>query len=154
MSLFPTIGPPARSAKRLAAALGLPLALAGCSMSMFGGGDQPQTTGSIAQAVAVQGPLPKTLAFSDATKIGEAARVAMLQAQGAGSGDWINSATGSSGTIQTVELPAPPDSSQCRPFSTTVTSIGGVHEYAGALCPDLSGRARLTIDERAAADRT
>lgn len=148
MPLFPTIGPRARAAKRLAAALALPLALAGCSMSMFGGGDQPQTTGSIAPAVEVEGRLPKSLAFSDASKIGEAARMALMQARGGASNDWINAATGSSGTIVTVDLPNPPASGECRPFSTTVTSIGGVHEYSGALCPDFSGRPRMTIDER------
>jgi len=130
------------------------LALAGCSMSMMSKGEAPKTTGSIAPSVDVQGPIPKTLAFSDATMIGEAARMAMVQAQGAGDNDWINAATGSSGTIEAVDLPNPPAAGGCRPFSTTVTSIGGVHEYAGALCPDVSGRAHLRIDERAAVDRT
>lgn len=137
---------------RLAAGLALPLVLAGCSMSMFGGGDAPKTTGSIEPAVDVQSPIPKSLAFSDAAMIGAAARVALLQAQGA-SGDWENAATGSSGTVETVDLPSPPAANDCRPFSTTVTSIGGVHEYAGAICPDFSGRPRVKIDERAAADR-
>jgi surface antigen len=152
MSLFPYIGP--RAVKRLAAGLALPLLLAGCSMSLFGGSDQPKTTGSIEPQVDVQGPIPKSLAFSDAAMIGAAARVALLQAQGGNSNDWINASTGSSGTIQTVDLPAPPAGNECRPFSTTVTSIGGVHEYSGAICPDFSGRPRMKIDERAATDRS
>ena len=120
-------------------------------MSLLGGGDTPQTTGSIAPAVEVAGPLPSSLAFSDAAKIGEAANAALILASGGGSGDWINVATGSSGTVETVDLPNPPPG--CRPFSTTVTSIGGVHEYAGAICGS-GGRARVTIDERSATDRT
>jgi hypothetical protein len=125
--------------------------LAGCSLSPFGGGDAPITTGSIPPPVQVQGPLPSSLAFSDAAKIGEAANAALFQASGGMSGDWINAATGSSGTVQTVDLPDPPGG--CKPFSTTVTSIGGVHEYSGAICGSAE-RARVRIDERAAIDRS
>jgi hypothetical protein len=126
--------------------------LAGCSMSMFGGGDAPVATGSIAPTVDVQRPLPPTLAYSDAAKIGEAAKAALMQATS--DGDWINVATGSSGKVETVDLPTPPGAENCRPFSTTVTSIGGVHEYAGAICGDGAGRPRVTIDERSIVDRT
>ena len=47
--------------------------------------DAPATTGSIAAPVEVQQPLPATLAYSDATKIGQAAAAALWQAE-AGSG--------------------------------------------------------------------
>jgi surface antigen len=129
------------------------LALTGCSMSLLGGGDQPTTTGSIAPPVDVQRPLPSTLAFSDATKIGEAANATLMLASGNATGDWINVATGSSGKVETVDLPNPP-SQGCHPFSTTVTSIGGVHEYAGAICGNADGHPRVTIDERSPTDRT
>jgi len=125
----------------------LTFALGGCSMSPFGGGE-PATTGSVAPTVDVARPLPPTLAFSDATKIGEAANAALMLASGTTSGEWINAATGSSGTVQTVDLPNPP-SAGCRPFSTTVTSIGGVHEYAGAICGSAGGRPVVKIDENA-----
>jgi hypothetical protein len=121
-------------------------------MSPFGGKDAPITTGSIPPPVQVQGPLPSNLAYSDAAKIGEAANAALFQASGGMAGDWINAATGSSGTIiETADLPAPP-AAGCKPFSTTVTSIGGVHQYSGAICGDGS-RASVRIDERAASDR-
>ena len=106
------------------------------------GGATPATTGSIQPAVEVQRPLPSTLAFSDAAKIGEAANAALMVAYGEATGDWVNAATGSSGTVATVDLPNPPGKG-CRPFSTTVTSIGGVHEYAGAIC-DTAGGARAS----------
>ncbi len=140
------------AARRIPAGFALCLALAGCSLSPFGGGKETQiTTGSIQPSVEVQRPLPQTLAFSDAAMIGEAAKAALMLT--AGDGDWVNSATGSSGTVETADLPNPPGKDGCKPFSTTVTSIGGVHEYAGAICGTAS-RARVTIDERSAADRT
>ncbi len=118
-------------------------------MSLFGD-KTPAATGSIAPAVEVAGPLPETLAFSDAAKIGEAANATLIMAKGK-AGDWINAATGSSGTVETVDLPRPP-AAGCRPFSTTVTSIGGVHEYAGAICGGGGGPARVTIDDRSASE--
>ena len=122
-------------------------------MSVFG--DQaaaPMTTGSIPAApVQVQGPLPPSLAYSDATKIGQAATAALLQANG-NQGEWINNSTGSSGTIEpTVQMA---DAGSCQPFSTTVTSIGGVHQYSGAVCQQTSGRPIVQIDERSPDDRT
>jgi 17 kDa outer membrane surface antigen len=127
--------------------------LAGCSMSYFNGGDKPATTGSIPAAVEVERPLPSSLAFSDAAKIGQAAKAALAQAQGAAAEDWVNVTTGSSGTIETVTLADPPGPANCRPFNTTVTSIGGVHEYSGALCEGGAGP-RVRIDERRASDRS
>jgi len=151
VSRIPYTAPGSRTARRAAAALAASLMLAGCSLSPFGG-DKPIVTGSIPPPVEVQRPLPPTLAFSDAAKIGEAVNATLFQASGGASGDWINAATGSSGTVETVDLPAPPGGG-CRPFSTTVTSIGGVHEYAGAICGS-GGNARVTIDERATRERT
>jgi surface antigen len=114
-------------------------------MSAFSGGDLPRTTGSIAPAFQVAQPLPPTLAYSDATKIGEAASAVLAQSQGKAPQDWINTSTGSSGTIETVDLATPPSSASCRPFSTTVTSIGGVHRYSGEICQGADGRARVQI---------
>ena len=121
---------------------------------MFGDGDQPKTTGSIATPVAIERPLPSTLAYSDAAKIGEAANAVLAQASGMVPQDWVNAATGSSGTIETVALDAPPAQSDCRPFSTTVTSIGGVHQYSGAICERSIGPPSVRIDERSPVDRT
>jgi hypothetical protein len=122
--------------------------LGGCSMSVLGE-DGPKTTGSIQPAVDVKGPLPSTLAYSDAAKIGEAANAAL--ARSGDPQDWINGATGSSGTVEAMNES---HAGGCRPFNTTVTSIGGVHEYAGSVCPNSYGRASVVIDERAAADRS
>lgn len=122
-------------------------------MSALSGGDMPKTTGSIAPAFQVQQPLPQTLAYSDAAKIGEAASAVMAQAEGTVPGDWINTSTGSSGTIETVDLPAPSGADNCRPFSTIVTSIGGVHRYSGAICQGEDGRARVEIADPAKDER-
>jgi hypothetical protein len=132
------------------AALTLTLAasLGGCSMSVLGD-DAPKTTGSIQPAVDVKGPLPPTLAYSDAAKIGEAANAVL--ARSGDPQDWINGATGSSGTVEAMNEAR---TGGCHPFSTTVTSIGGVHDYAGALCPTEYGRPSVVIDEHAATDRS
>ena len=117
--------------------------LAGCSV--FSGEDAPYTTGSVATPVEIQRPLPPTLAYSDATKIGEAASAVMAQAEGGASEDWVNASTGSSGTIEPDQ---PGESSaDCRPFSTIVTSIGGVHRYSGSICQGSGGRPVVQIDE-------
>ncbi len=152
MSLIPYTTRTLAAASRLAAALAIPVLLAGCSMSIIGD-NAPSTTGSIAPPVQVEGPLPSSLAFSDANKIGEAANATLMMASSSATGDWENAATGSSGTVETVDLPNPP-SVGCRPFSTTVTSIGGVHEYAGAICDTAGGRPRVRIDERSPSERT
>jgi surface antigen len=116
-------------------------------MSAFSGGDLPATTGSIAPTFQVQQPLPPTLGYSDANKIGEAASAVMAQAEGSVQEEWINTSTGSSGTIEAADLSAPADADNCRPFSTIVTSIGGVHRYSGAICHGGDGRARVQIGE-------
>lgn len=116
-------------------------------MSALGGNDTPQTTGSIAPAFQVQQPLPSTLAYSDANKIGEAASAVMAQAEGSVQEEWINTSTGSSGTIEAADRAAPAGADNCRPFSTIVTSIGGVHRYSGAICPGGDGRTRVQIGE-------
>jgi hypothetical protein len=123
-------------------------------MSALSGGDTPRTTGSINPALQVAQPLPPTLAYSDAAKIGESASAVLAQSEGRAPEDWINTSTGSSGTFETVDLAAPPSSGGCRPFTTIVTSIGGVHRYSGEICQGADGRARVQIadpgkDERA-----
>jgi len=120
-------------------------------MSILDGDSTPATTGSIAQLVSVQQPLPSTLAYSDATKIGEAATAVLAQAEGGSSQEWINATTGSSGTLQGEESAA--KSKNCRQFSTIVTSVGGVHRYSGAICQQSGGPAIVQIDERSEGDR-
>jgi hypothetical protein len=129
----------------LALVLGAALMLSGCSMSLFGGDDAPVTTGSIAPPVQVQQPLPQTLAYSDASKIGQAAVNALWQADKGQAmqpgADWINAATGSSGTVETgaESSGAAEPSTVCRLFNTIVTSIGGVHRYSGKVCRSATG---------------
>ena len=98
----------------------------------------------------MQRPLPETLAYSDAAKIGQAASAALWQAEGGPPGgwtpgDWVNARTGSSGTL-TAERDSV-DEGDCRPFSTIVTSLGGVHQYSGTLCRERDAQAVLTIEE-------
>jgi hypothetical protein len=114
---------------------------------MFGSPDAPATTGSIAAPVEVQGPLPPTLAYSDASKIGQAAAATLWQAEGGTAGEWVNAATGSSGTVEQSRDNARP-SDDCRPFSTIVTSIGGVHSYSGDICRSAAGGSVLRIEGR------
>lgn len=125
------------------------------SVPMLGGDDDaPAVTGSLAAPVTIQQPLPQTLAYSDATKIGQSAMSAVWQVEkgqadksaGAG-GEWINAATGSSGTIETAT--AGPDG--CRAFNTLVTSIGGVHQYSGQVCRATNGSPTVRIETPAAA---
>jgi hypothetical protein len=113
-------------------------------MSPFGGGNAPETTGSIPPPLEVQRPLPETLAYSDATKIGEAASAVLAQAEGAVPEDWTNASTGSSGTIERGSGAASED---CRPFTTIVTSVSGVHSYSGTLCQQAGGRASVRLAE-------
>lgn len=113
-------------------------------MSLFGGEDAPTTTGSIVPPLQVQRPLPDTLAYSDAAKIGEAASAVLAQAEGTVADDWTNASTGSSGTIERVGGVA---SEECRPFNTIVTSVNGVHSYSGRLCQSNGGRAVVQLGE-------
>jgi surface antigen len=101
---------------------------------MWGDPDVPATTGSIAEPVEVQQPLPPTLAFSDAAKIGQAASAVLWQATGVPQDEWVNARTGSSGTLTREANQQPEAAGGCRPFSTTVTSLGGVHRYSGTVC--------------------
>lgn len=121
---------------------------------MLEGEATPETTGSIAPpAVEVQRPLPPTLAFSDATRIGQAASAALAQADGS-LGDWVNISTGSSGTLVPEAGQVSAADGSCRQFSTIVTSVGGVHRYSGAICQGANGGAVVQIDERSPDDRT
>jgi hypothetical protein len=119
---------------------------------MFGGKGEPATTGSLATPVEVQQPLPPTLAYSDANKIGQAVAAALWQADGGASQEWVNTATGSSGTVEERDLGPPAGAGDCRTFSTIVTSIGGVHSYSGDVCRSDGGRPVVRIDGRSAED--
>jgi hypothetical protein len=119
--------------------------LAGCSLNVptLGAFEAPATTGSIGGHLDVEEPLPTTLAFSDARTIGEAAAAALWQAGDVE--DWVNRATGSSGTLQPSLAVTDADAGGCRSFDTIVTSIGGVHHYSGRVCRG-EGRSVLRID--------
>jgi hypothetical protein len=133
---------------RRCVALPSALLLAGCSMSVPGvGDDAPATTGSVPVAVDVRQPLPETLAYSDASRIGQAAAAALWQGEGANSsaGDWVNAATGSSGTLEQIAALAGSPEDPCRGFDTVVTSIGGVHRYSGRICRKAGGVSELSI---------
>ena len=134
------------------ALLAAPFLLAGCSVSVLENESSPATTGSIAQQVTVQQPLPPTLAYSDAARIGQAASAVLAQTEGGASEDWINASTGSSGTLEGLRISD--DKANCRRFSTIVTSIGGVHRYSGAICQADDGPAIVQIDERNQDDRS
>lgn len=127
-------------------ALVAPLLVAGCSL---GARDVPATTGSIAEPVEVQRPLPTTLAYSDAARIGQAASAVLWQAEGTVPDEWVNARTGSSGTLDAARQAAA--SENCRPFSTTVTSLSGVHQYSGTLCRAGQTRSVLKIAEEGGA---
>lgn len=133
------------AARRSAIALMGASLLGGCSLPTLNASDSPVITGSTAESVEVQRPLPPTLAYSDAAKIGQAARAALWQAEAGGApNDWVNARTGSSGTLTASRSGA---SAECHPFSTTVTSLGGVHLYSGTLCRDGDARTVLQIEE-------
>jgi hypothetical protein len=133
----------AHAARQWAALAAASLLTAGCSL--WGSSSAPVTTGSIAEPVAVQRPLPSTLAYSDAAKIGQAASAVLWQAEGgAAPAEWANARTGSSGTLTAAGDDAPDN---CAPFSTTVTSLGGVHQYSGTVCRDNGTRTVLQITE-------
>lgn len=115
-------------------------------MSIIDSDAAPETTASIGVPVSVQQPPPPTLAYSDATRIGEAATAALAQATGASTKEWINASTGSSGTLETATADASA-AANCRQFSTIVTSIGGVHQYSGAICQQHDGPAIVQLGE-------
>lgn len=120
--------------------LAVPLLVAGCSLSMPV--VAPATTGSVVAPVAVREPVPESLARSDAIRVGQAASVALWQSNNRAVADWINPATGSSGTLERLGRRA---KGQCRSFATIVTSIGGVHRYAGEVCRDANGASVVKI---------
>ena len=124
-----------------------PILFAGCSLNVptLGAFEAPATTGSIGGGLDVEEPLPTTLAYSDAKTIGEAAEAALWQA-GTDGDDWVNAATGSSGTLQRRLAEAAAEAEGCRGFDTIVTSIGGVHHYSGRVCRGGEGRSVLHID--------
>jgi hypothetical protein len=147
------IGPSTMAARRSAAiALALSALLAGCSLSgtKLAPDGAPATTGSISRPVEVLRPLPETLAYSDAATIGEAAQAALWQADGTATGEWLNRATGSSGTVEHSSARSIEDPEHCRPFSTIVTSIGGVHHYSGNVCRAENGRSVVSIGDAGA----
>ena len=129
--------------------------LPGCSMSVpMLGNDEPATTGSIGAPVEIQKPLPQTLAYSDATKIGQTAVAALWQVDN-GSGEWVNAATGSSGTVEKNGGGSKAETSGgCRGFATMVTSIGGVHSYSGKICRGENGRSLVEIADPGDTGRT
>ena len=150
MSRIPYPGP-IRQNRRAALLVTGFLLLPGCSMSIpMLGADEPGTTGSIAVPVEVQKPLPQSLAYSDATKIGQAAASALWQVDNGQAGEWINAATGSSGTVEGSGAGGAVEAAGCRDFETMVTSIGGVHSYSGKVCRGENGRSTVEIGDAGA----
>jgi surface antigen len=141
-----------RAARRWAIAFAGASLLAGCSLAGLGAGDVPATTGSIVESVEVERPLPPSLAYSDAAKIGETARAALWKTRGGAAEDWVNTRTGSSGTLTAAAGSGRSD--KCRPFSTTVTSLAGVHQYSGAICQADDTRTVLKIAEESGEGRS
>jgi hypothetical protein len=127
-------------------ALALCGGLAGCSMG--GPKDVPVATGSIAPAVQVEGPLPQTLAYSDAAMMGQAASAAEVEQEAPSGFEWVNASTGSSGTLQGLPTPAedPDPSRACKVFNAMVTSFSGVHSYNGRVCRRSDGQSTISID--------
>lgn len=112
--------------------------------------DTPATTSSVGSPVEVQQPLPQSLAYSDATKIGQAAAAALWQVDNGQGGEWVNNATGSSGTVQESASEGEVKvSGACRLFNTIVTSFSGVHQYSGRICRSDSGLSVVHIDPQA-----
>ena len=128
-------------------ALALCAALAGCSMG-GGGNDVPVATGSIAPPVQVEGPLPQTLAYSDAAMMGQAASAAEVEQEAPSGFEWVNASTGSSGTLQGLPTPAEDadPSRACKVFNAMVTSFSGVHSYNGRVCSRSDGKRTISID--------
>ena len=131
--------------------------LGGCgSVSVLGPSADagPAATSSVA-SVEVQQPLPEKLAYSDATKIGQTASEALRDvdstatATPASGTDWVNAATGSSGTLVDIKQDQTQDVSRpCKLFNTIVTSFGGVHRYSGKVCRGESGRPVVQLSDR------
>ena len=112
--------------------------------------DTPSTTSSVGTPVEVQQPLPQSLAYSDATKIGQAAAAALWQVDNGQGGEWVNNATGSSGTVQGSAVEGEEKlSGACRLFNTIVTSFSGVHQYSGKICRADNGLSVVHIDPQA-----
>ena len=130
--------------------LSLPLSLflvmtvAGCgSISIPLGGSSPQETAALTgpngEAVKVEQPLPPALAYSDAAVIGQVAGKSAFDEVSDEPVDWVNGATGSSGTWKAGPQIASQDDEKCRAFDATVTSVRGVHRFSGVACRDKTG---------------
>lgn len=112
--------------------------------------DSPTVTSSVGSPVEVQQPLPQSLAYSDATKIGQAAAAALWHVDNGRGGEWVNNATGSSGTVEgSASAGEEKLSGACRLFNTIVTSFSGVHRYSGKICRGEDGLSVVHIDPQA-----
>jgi hypothetical protein len=139
----------------IALALAAALAAGGCAGLSIPVGELasegPAITGSTDAAWGLPGPLPASLAPSDAAAIAEAARHALAAESGPAVGDWTNAATGSSGTLAALGAAAEVDGETCRTFAATVTSVRGVHLYACRACRTADGRVGIRSIEAAGA---
>jgi hypothetical protein len=69
-------------------------------------------------------------------------------AEGSEGADWVNAATGSSGTLTNVTQEAAGEVSRpCRIFNTIVTSFSGVHRYSGRICGGDGGRPVVQLSD-------
>ena len=119
-------------------------AVSGCSsisipLGKVTADDSPALTGSLGQGVKVEQPLPDALAYSDAAVIGQVAGKAAFETVTDDQIDWVNGATGSTGTWKAGPQVATENTEECRAFGATVTSVRGVHRFSGVACRDESG---------------
>jgi hypothetical protein len=122
----------------------LPIMIAGCgSISIPLGGSSPEETAALTgpngEAVKVEQPLPPALAYSDAAVIGKVAGESAFDQVSEESIDWVNGATGSSGTWKGGPQITAGGNEECRAFGATVTSVRGVHRFSGVACRDQAG---------------
>lgn len=126
----------------------LTMTVTGCgSISIPLGGSTPEETAALTgpngEGVKVEQPLPPALAYSDAAVIGQVAGKSAFDEVSEESVDWVNGATGSSGTWKAGRQIAGDDDEECRSFDATITSVRGVHRFSGVTCRDKAGN--LTV---------
>lgn len=122
----------------------LVLSLGGCAaMGLpFGGSDMAPVSGETTGAIPAKAEVVDQVDPSD----WEAVRRTVAGAPegaAAGSLEWSNPDTGSSGTIAAVEAPIDRSGTLCRPFATTVSDVRGVRRYRGEACLRTDGRWQL-----------
>lgn len=122
----------------------LAMTVSGCgSISIPLGNSTPEqsaaVTGPNGEGVKVEQPLPPALAYSDAAVIGQVAGQTAFDQVSDEPVNWVNGATGSSGTWKAGPQITGETDEECRTFGATVTSVRGVHQFSGVTCRDKAG---------------